>query len=157
METSQKLGEYFATGKRGGADGESFVSLKDERPDWLHDAVREIHQGDLPNDWIYAECEAACDSIDCEILTDEDSVHEYADGRVDIYTRAIYQWAADMANSSTFSQAEEDVSDMGMESSTSLEKRIQAIQYCAVARIARAMMTAAEEASAEKTSALEEE
>ena len=46
------------------ADGETFTTLADDAPAWLQEAVREAHQGDLPNDWVYAECRAAAEAFD---------------------------------------------------------------------------------------------
>ena len=146
--TMKKLGSFFVTGKRN--NGETFVSLKDERPEWLHDAVHTAHGSDLPNDWIYRECEAACDAIDEGSLTDDDSVHEYADSRVDIYTRDLYQWAADMCLSDTYAGAESEAGDfLGEESDTI--KRLSAIQYCAIGAIARIIMREAEENAGDET------
>lgn len=137
-----KLGSFFVTRKRD--NGETFVALTDDRPEWLLDAVHEAHGSDLPNDWIYRECEATCDAIDEGWLTDEDNVHEFANGRVDIYTRDLYQWAADMCLSDTYASAESEAGDiLGDESDTI--KRLSAIQYCAIQAIARAMLSAWEE------------
>jgi hypothetical protein len=137
-----KLGSFFVTGKRN--DGTPFVSLKDERPEWLHDAVHAAHGSDMPNDWIYSECAQACHAIDEESLTDDDSLFEHADSRVDIYTRDLYQWAADMCLSDTFAGAESEAADvLGEESDT--VKRLSAIQCFAIQSIARIMLEAAQE------------
>lgn len=138
-----KLGQFFETKTRD--DGKKFVTLADDRPDWLYDAVYEAHQSDAPNDWIFAECEAACDAIDDGTLSDDDSVHEYADGRVDVYTRELYQWAADMCLSDTFAAAESDDSDLGTPENDSTVDRLMRLQYHAIARIARIMLEAAED------------
>jgi hypothetical protein len=141
-----KLGSFFVTGKRD--NGEMFVSLKDERPEWLHEAVHAAHGSDLPNDWIYAECRAACDAIDDGSLTlaedSDDGLHEHADSRVDIYTRELYQWAADMCLSDAYANAESEAADiLGDESDTI--KRLGAIQYCAIRSIAATILDAARE------------
>lgn len=117
------------------------VTLTDDRPEWLQDAIREAHVSDLPRDWIYQECEAACDAIDDGSLSDEDSIHEYADGRVDTYTKDRYEWAADMCLTDTFAAAESDLEDMGG-GSVDTADRMGQLQYCAAARIARIMLEA---------------
>lgn len=117
------------------------VTLADNRPEWLQDAIREAHCSDLPRDWIYQECEAACDAIDDGSLSDDDSVHEHADGRVDTYTKDRFEWSADMCLTDTFAAAESDLEDMGGESSD-MTDRIGRLQYCAIARIARIMLEA---------------
>jgi hypothetical protein len=132
--------KHFVSDKRD--NGETFTTLKDDRPEWLQDAVREAHQTDLPNDWIYGECKAAVEAFDEGSLTDEDSIHEYADGRVDIYTKDVYQWAADMCLSSTFSYAEEEAEGMGVDLKGGVVKLLQTVQYCAISTIARTMLEA---------------
>jgi hypothetical protein len=136
-----KLGSFFVTGKRD--NGESFTTLRDDRPEWLQDAVREAHAGDFPNDWIYSECRAACEAIDAGDLSDDDNLHEHADSRVDVYTRHLYQWAADFCLSDTWANAESEADDMGTEGSAL--QRITTVQYCARATIARIMLSAAQE------------
>jgi len=135
-----KLSKFFTTGTRD--NGETFTTLTDDRPEWLQDAIREAHVSDLPNDWIYAECSAACDAIDDESLTDEDSIHEYADGRVDIYTKDLARWYADMCLSDTFASAESDAEDIGPSDDMSIDAQLRRLQYFACARIARTMLDA---------------
>ena len=132
---------HFITKTR--ENGKTFVTLADDRPDWLQEAVREAHQGTLPSDWIYAECKAAAEAFDEGVLDnceDDDSVHEYVDGRVDVYTQALYQWAADFCTTETFSAAEQEAKDMGLPEET--EKRIACIQYAAIRHIADTMREA---------------
>jgi hypothetical protein len=146
-----KLGSFFVTGKRD--NGESFTTLRDDRPEWLQDAVREAHAGDFPNDWIYSECRAACEAIDAGDLSDDDNLHEHADSRVDVYTRHLYQWAADFCLSDTWANAESEVDDMGtgpmvgvtLPAGSSSLQRITTVQYCARATIARIMLSAAQD------------
>lgn len=126
--------------------------LVDDAPEWLKDAVREAHQGDMPNDWIYSEIRDVCQAIDDGDLglddcgdPDHDKIHEYADGAVDIYTKGLYQWQADMCLTDTYSYAEEQLSEFGGEASTG-EKRISALQYCAIEAIAVTVLNAWREA-----------
>lgn len=142
-----KLGTWFQTGKRD--NGDTFVSLKDDRPDWLQDAVRDAHSDMLPDDWVYAECEAACNAIDEGSLKDDDDLHEHADGRVDIYTRARFQWAADKCNSILFAEAEERAKDAS-DGSGDIAEQLRLIQYHAIAAIATTMLDAAKEAADEE-------
>lgn len=152
MSNAIKLGSFFVTKAREGAEvsDKTFVSLKDDAPKWLHEAIRAAHNGDLPNDWIYAECEAACDAIDAGDLgtdpeTDGDALHGYADGRVEIYTGKVFQWLADMWSSSTYSEAEERAKELGDRGGASIEEIVKATQYCAIEAIASAMLAAARE------------
>ena len=129
--------------------GEPFTTLADDRPDWLQEAVREAHQGTLPSDWIYAECKAAAEAFDEGVFDDcedDDSVHEYVDGRVDVYTQALYRWAADFCLTETFSVADEEASDMDDPEMSACEvdlaKRLSNIQYAAIRHIADTMREA---------------
>ena len=137
---TKNIASYFRSGTRD--SGEKFYTLVDDHPEWLQDAVREAHLGDLPNDWIYAECRAAVEAFDANEL-DSDTVHEYADGRVDIYTRALYQWAADFCLTDMWSSAESEAADLGS-NETEPEKWIAMIQYCAIRSIAETMRAACE-------------
>jgi hypothetical protein len=124
------------------AQGESYITLKDDHPEWLKDAVHEAHHDTLPNDWIYEECHAAVEAFDTGCLLDEDAVHQYVDGRVDTYTRDLYQWAADFCLTDTWAEAEADAKEMGLPEET--EKRIACIQYAAIRHIAETMRAACE-------------
>lgn len=134
-----KIAQFFKVGTRD--DGSRFVSLADDRPEWLYDAVYEAHQGDAPNDWIWSECSAVADAIDEGSISSEDDLHEFADGRVDIYTKDLFQWQADMCLSSTYSYAEERANELGTETSD-MVKAVSAIQFCAIESIARTIFSA---------------
>jgi len=141
-----KLGIWFQTGKRD--NGESYVTLKDGRPDWLYEAVYDAHNDMLPDDWVYAECEAACEAIDEGNLKTDDDVHEYADGRVDIYTRDRFKWAADKCLSSLYAEAEEQARDCGSDGADTAD-HLGAIQYHAIYAIASTMLSAVTDAGDE--------
>ena len=126
--------------------GGTFVTLRDDAPEWLQDAIREAHQGTMPNDWIYAECEAAWDAYtDQEARPDE---HEHADGRVDVYTKALYQWAADMCLTDLYSEAEQSAAELGPEGDMS--QRLTSLQYCAIEMIAATIWDAIEANAADE-------
>jgi len=147
-----KIGRFFETKRRAatrpGEEGDPFVSLTDDRPEWLHDAVREAHGGgsDLPNDWIYQECQAAaelCDDRGAELAAEDgdgDVIHEHADGRVDVYTRDRFQWAADLCLSTVYALAEDEAE--GMPTGEALSDRIGVIQFYAIQSITRTIVDA---------------
>jgi hypothetical protein len=138
-----KLGDYFETKTR--ESGEAFVTLKDGSPEWLLDAICEAHNGTFPSDWAYVECKAAFDAIDDGAdLSDADTLAEHADGRVDVYTKALFAWAAEHCLTSLYSDAEEEAKDLVGEDATT-EDRFKAIQYCAIQRIAATMAEACKE------------
>lgn len=112
--------------------GELFTTLKDDAPPWLKEAVREAHQGDLPLDWVYAECRTAAEAVDAGDLdlADENAVHEYVDSRVDVYTRELFQWAADHCLTATWAAAEEAAHEL--ELPKGFAEQIAAVQYAAI-------------------------
>lgn len=120
------------------ADGETHTKLADDAPAWLEDAVREAHQGDLPNDWVYAECRAAAEAFDAGDLAavedNDDCVHDHADARVEVYTRELYQWAADLCLTDTFAAAKGEATDVGLPEDP--EDQLKAIQYAAIRHVA---------------------
>lgn len=116
-------------------------TLREGRPDWMQEAVREAHANDAPGDWIYAECRAAFQSIDDGSLTDDDSLHQYADGRVDVYTKELYQWATDHCLGDLYAQAKEESEEL-LSDTKDPEKIFSAIQYSAIRFIATTILEA---------------
>ena len=147
-----KLSDYFERKTRD--NGERFYTLRDDAPGWLLDAVREAHCGDMPNDWTWEECYAACEAIDSERL-DDDSMREHCDGRVDIYTNARFQWAADHCNGSLFAEGESRAGDLGckVDGQSSIVDALGAVQFGCIEHVAgtilRAWMDASEDPATE--------
>jgi hypothetical protein len=140
--SDRKLASYFTN-----ENPRKVWCLVDDAPEWLKDAVHAAHNDDMPNDWIYEECRAICDAIDCndndlaECGEDDHNLHEYADGRVDIYTKVLYQWQADMCHTDCYSYAETALADSGSETATG-EKRVQILQYEVIRAIAACILNA---------------
>lgn len=142
---------YFVTKTRASQklnERETFVSFAEDAPEWLKEAVRKAHQGTFPNDWIFAECRAAVEAFDEGALTDsedDDDVHAHADGHVEPYTKNLFQWAADLCLTETFSNAEQEANDMGM--AAGFRHQLAYIQYAAIRHIADTMKLACIEAA----------
>jgi hypothetical protein len=145
MAPKLAISDYFVSGTRD--NGETFVTLRDDRPEWLQDAVRDAHRGTLPNDWTYAECLAAVEAYDESAIAD-DEMHDHVDARVDVYTKDLYQWAAAMCLTDTWSEAEAEARETGMPEET--ERRIACIQYHAIRYIAEVMRSACADAAANR-------
>lgn len=131
----KKLGDYFE--RRANDEGKTTVHLVDGAPEWLHNAIMEAHHGSFPDDWVYQECEAACGAYDDGYLT-EDRLHEHVDSRVEIYTKKLAQWAADLCLTSLFSEAEDCADDLG--TGGKLADYLQRVQYCAIELIVSTML-----------------
>lgn len=87
-----EAGRHFETRERTGNVGERYTTLKDGRPEWLLDLVREAHGGMLPDDWRYSTIRAAVDAI-AEHGDDFDA-DQFADNETDTYTGERLEWAA---------------------------------------------------------------
>jgi len=131
------LGNYFTR-----KNPRKVVALKAHAPQWLRDAIREAHGDMLPNDWVYEACRDASLAIDDGALTDSDSVHQYADGAVDIYTRDLAEWYRDMCHSDIYANAECEADDCGSSDNGNVDARLRVIQYFAIARIAQTVLGA---------------
>ncbi len=137
--TTTKLGSFFQRSTRD--DGTAYTALREDRPDWLQEAVYAAHGSSLPCDWVYETCRAACDAIDDGTLSEDTGSHEFADGQVDVYTKELAQWYADFCTSDLYAQADSDADDMGHEKQ-SVNERLTTVQYCAIARIADCILHA---------------
>ena len=100
----------------------------------------------MPNDWIYACAQAACEAIDDDALRidDSDSLHQFADGYVDIYNHDRYAFAAACGGTDFYSQAEDEASDL-VQREASILDRLGAVQFCAARNVAATILRAWEE------------
>ncbi len=124
--------------------GTEYVTLADNAPKWLYNTVRDAHQGDMPNDWIFQVCKDAYEAEDLDPTADG-AIHEFADSSVDIYTKDLYQWAADMCLTSTYSNAQSNAEDFGQSNAQPIKDQLKIIQYCAIAYIAEVIANAKKE------------
>lgn len=92
-------------------DGSEYWRLTDDAPDWLHDAVYEAHDGELPNDWRYAQCYGIVEYLDQSDNPATDGDFEYADTAVEPYTYELLQWYA--ADLDRISYADENTLEFG--------------------------------------------
>lgn len=130
------LYNYFETKQRD--NGETFVCLKDNRPQWLQDAVREAHDDEFPNDWRYAMCRQIAGAID-DGLT-EDYTSEFADGAVDIYNSDRVRWLADDHTRTAYVDEARNEGLMNFEAD--ILEQIGVGQYVCIERMASVMFTA---------------
>lgn len=79
---------YFQTQTRD--NGERFVSLADDAPEWVANVVQLCHDGELPNDWRYQ----IIADLFAQLIDDPDDPYVGA-GLVDIYNADRAQWLAD--------------------------------------------------------------
>lgn len=67
---------------------EGVVTLSDDAPEWLLDAVREAHDDELPDNWRWEKCAAIVEAHE----EGEDDPFVIASSLVDIYTSDLLRW-----------------------------------------------------------------
>ena len=119
------VSDWFERKTRG--DGSTFYSLREVDgqypPDWLHDAVRDAHDDEMPNDWRY-------DTIHSIVLALEDGSDrdEIADSLVDVYTSDLIGWLA--GNTSRLAYVDDAAAEWATDCDT-VEEQIRIGQmYC---------------------------
>lgn len=139
----RKLGSYFTRD-----NPRKVVSLTGAAPEWLRGAIYAAHCGALPDDWVYETAQDVCLAIDdgaiaIDLDSDgaDDSIHEWADSAVDIYSASIRQWYADHAGSDWYGTAEDEAGDL-LGDETNIVRRLQVTQYCAIRQIANTIIEA---------------
>lgn len=112
--------DWFEHAQRGdspdGDDGqETYTRLKDGRPDWVQNLVFAAHDDGamFPDDWRYEVIWGAVEAI--AESDDEDDQHVFADGQVDVYTTARFEWLA--SNLRRQSYVDDAAAEYGMDTS----------------------------------------
>jgi hypothetical protein len=140
MNDTKTLADYFETRTRD--DGTRFVTLTDDRPDWLQDAVMEAHDDELPNDWRFETCAAIAEWLDGLLDLDDadDMVSEFADAQVDVYTSDRLRWVA--GHLGRVDYCDEAASEYGSGARDGIVDRIGQGQYLCIERMASLMLNA---------------
>jgi uncharacterized protein YhjY with autotransporter beta-barrel domain len=134
MREEETMKEYFV--RRSRNNGEAFYSLSDDRPEWLHDAVREAHDDETPNDWRYD----ACYVIACMIDDGEEEPYAIADSLTDAYTSDLLSWAA--GDVSRLAYCDEVVEDFWTPGPTGVESLLRGGQCVCLGRMASILLEA---------------
>lgn len=126
---------YFRALDKRNPDDPDRWTVSDDAPEWVGDAVRDMHDHDAPSDWVYSISKRWFDK--CVDPNDDDFAHEFADGCVDIYTTRLAQWYADHCLTGLFADAESEASDCGsFDLKQGINGYLMAVQYFAVRSIA---------------------
>lgn len=97
---------YFQTTQR---QDEAIATLKDDAPGWIRDAVREAHDGKLPDDWTYATAREAFEAI--SEAGELDTAGEEFEAGGDVYTSALIDWMG--SHSDRIALCDEAFSELG--------------------------------------------
>lgn len=80
------------------SDSSQFFMLPESAPEWMMEAVRSAHDGELPNDWRFAMVRSIAYAIaECESIDNarEDAM-DLADNLATAYTGQLLNWYAEM-------------------------------------------------------------
>ena len=145
-----ELAEAFVEDTR--TDGSKFIRLRDGRPDWMRDAVREAHGEAAPNDRHYAACrDVALHLAECNI---ERSVDDYSDfdsdvcdacssaaeSLTDVYTSHLIAWLHETPGA--IDACDEAAEEGLVIAESGLETRIRSGQWHWYERIGQALCAA---------------
>lgn len=86
--------------RQGGDDGDTFVTTREDAPEWVRDIVQDAHGDMLPDDWRYECIQAAFGHI--HDTDGDDDAGEFADSHVDIYTAARLAWLSSRLDRSAY-------------------------------------------------------
>lgn len=94
VQLASEMSKSFVWKKR--ENGDDFVCLVDDRPEWMVDIVRSIHGDKLPDDTVYHFIESACDYIadmedDTPIETIQGGLASFG-CEPDVYTSDLTAW-----------------------------------------------------------------
>ena len=133
--------DWFETRTRD--DDTTYTTLKDGRPDWVQDAVREAHCGMLPDvDRIYRLCRDTFMFIHGNDATEDDQ-SEFAEQAVDVYTMNRLRWLASHLSRPGLCDEAADEFGGGYDDA-SITDRIGWGQYLEASRVYAAIWTAVE-------------
>ncbi len=140
--TETNIASYFERKHRD--NGEAYYTLKDDRPDWLHDAVREAHDDEFPNDWRFDQCDSIARAID----DGSDDASEIANSLVDVHTIDLLRWVSGDLN--RVGIVDEAVEMFGYEAADGLESTIRFGQFICLERMAQTLIDAVNENTEEE-------
>ena len=142
QEIAEEIRTAFESRQRD--NGNRFVALADNAPDWVQDMVQNAHGGMLPDDWKYECIRAAVESIADGIY----DPHEFADGYVDAYTSDLTAWYGSHVARQAY--CEDAAEELGIAPDASIEERMRLGQYMESCEVFSAVLAAIEEREGEE-------
>lgn len=151
MTTFNQVMNEFAESfeSRARDDGESYVTTKDDCPEWVStDLMRELHEAlddRMPDDWVYDTIDSIADALcHCEDADEaKEQLTSVADTLVDVYNQSRLGWLNSNLNNAYLC---DDAQAEGFVSPTAdLYTRIGCGQYLAIERLGYAVIDAVEQ------------
>jgi hypothetical protein len=136
MSTDMTLGKlageaYGCFEARKRLDGESYVALRDDAPEWLSGLVRAAHGDMLPDDWRYDAIHSALGFLHDTDPDSEDEAWdlsgEFADSNVDVYTGPRLAWLA--SNLQRAGYCDSAAAEFGADDDASITEQVGLGQY----------------------------
>lgn len=127
QELAREAYDAFESAER--PNGDTFYRVQHGAPQWVSDLTREAHDGGeiLPDDWRYECVMDACSYLADAEGEPDDWAHEFADGKIDVYTAARFDWLASSLRRQGY--CDEAVSEGLVDEGASLEHRVGVGQY----------------------------
>jgi hypothetical protein len=124
-----ELYRAFEASKR--TNDETYYKLRESSPEWMRDAIREAHDGMLPDDWKYEHVMHIAGRIaDMEDETADsirDNEHETCDSLVDVYNSNLLAWVGSNLTRAAF--VDDAITEMGWPKDGGLFTALQWGQY----------------------------
>lgn len=148
---AEQFAGFFETRERD--NGEEFVTLKDDAPEWATDIVREAHGGMMPDDTRYKMIRECADDLTGRDPENwEEETHEIADNLVSVYNGDRLNWIFSHLNRAEYVDRARDEGLMSSEND--LFEQFGIGQYCEYLEILdvliRRLQERAEELEAEE-------
>lgn len=126
-------------------DGETFIRLEDDAPEWMTDAIREAHGRMLPDDVKYTMCEEVAERLaDRDSDEWDDAQGEECDSLVDVYNGDLIKW---LGSHGTRAAYIDEAQEEGLiDPNADTFKRLQIGQYMEYAEIWSVLQSACEDA-----------
>jgi hypothetical protein len=136
-EKAKEAYDWFERAER--QDGESFIRVKQDAPEWVTQLVMNAHGDFLPDDWRY-DCIRAVlgDIADNEPDDLDEFAAEFADGQVDVYNGARTAWLASNLNRAAY--CDEAAEEFGYDSEQGVFGLIGLGQYMEASEVYAAVV-----------------
>lgn len=136
-QLAAKLHAALVTDKRN--DGQEFVHLGDNSPQWMTDVIREIHGDKMPEDTTYAFIERCAQAIEDSESEPQDAIYEI---EPDIYTSDLTGWLHARADHVNY--VDDAIEEIGRSCIGSFSDLLQAAQSKHIHEVGSALISALE-------------
>ena len=143
-EIQRLAGEAYDAFERIQRGDETITTLRDDRPQWVYEAVYAAHSNFLPDDWRYEQIRAAFGAIhDASEGADIQEVgDEFSDKAVDVYTHGRLKWLASNLNRASYC---DEAQSEGLTDDADMIERVGMGQYMEAREVWNSVLSSLEE------------